>query len=75
LSKKQKKVKAARTPTKHQLSKWQRHQRTNRIIIIAASVFLAGILGYVGHGYYNDAIKPFREIVIKVNDTSFNMGY
>ncbi|MDY7019373.1 MAG: peptidylprolyl isomerase [Chloroflexota bacterium] len=75
MSKKQKKVKAERTPTKHQLSKWQRHRRTNRIIIIAASVFLAGILGYVGHGYYNGAIKPFREIVINVNDTSFNMGY
>ena len=75
MAKKQKKVKVAQPPTKHQLSKWQRHKRTNRIIITAAAVFLAGILGYVGHGYYNDAIKPFREIVIKVNDTSFNMGY
>lgn len=75
MSKKQKKVKAAQPLTKHQLSKWQRQRRTNRIIVITAAVFLAGILGYVGHGYYNDAIKPFREIVIKVNDTSFNMGY
>jgi parvulin-like peptidyl-prolyl isomerase len=46
-----------------------------RVIIIAAAVFLAGILGYVGYGAYNDKIKPFREVIIKVNDTSFTMGY
>ncbi|PIP06427.1 MAG: hypothetical protein COX52_07300 [Syntrophobacterales bacterium CG23_combo_of_CG06-09_8_20_14_all_48_27] len=73
--KQQKKLKAKEIPTQRQLSKWQRQRKLNRIIVITAAVFLAGILGYVGHGYYNDAIKPFRETVIRVNDTSFNMGY
>ena len=45
------------------------------IIIIAVAIFLAGILAYVGYGYYNSEIKPFHEIVIEVNDTSFNMDY
>ncbi len=42
---------------------------------IAAAVFLAGILSWVGYGYYKDRIAPYREVVIKVNDASFNMGY
>jgi len=75
LAKKQKKVKAKPAPTKRQLSKWQRQQKINRIIAIAAAVFLVGVLGYVGVGYYDDTIKPSRETVIKVNDASFSMGY
>ncbi len=75
MAKKQKKIKLKQAPSKRQLSKWQRQTRIRRVIIIAAAVFLAGILGYVGYGAYNDKIKPFREVVIEVNDTSFNMGY
>jgi len=44
-------------------------------VTIAAAVFLAGILSWVGYGYYKDRIAPYREVVIKVNDASFNMGY
>ena len=75
MAKKQKKVKPMQVPTKRQLSKWQRQTKMRRVIIIAAAVFLASILGYVGYGAYNDKIKPFREVIIKVNDTSFTMGY
>ena len=75
MAKKQKEVKPKQVPTKRQLSKWQRQERMRHIIIIAVAIFLAGILGYVGYGYYNSEIKPFHEIVIEVNDTSFNMDY
>lgn len=75
MAKKQKKATPKRVPTKHQLSKWQRQTKIRRIVIIAAVVFLAGILSWVGYGYYKDRIKPFREVVIMVNDTSFDMGY
>jgi len=44
-------------------------------VIIAAVVFLAGILSWVGYRYYKDSIAPSREVVIKVNDASFAMGY
>ena len=75
MAKKQKKNKPKQVPTKRQLSKWQRQARMRHIIIIAVAIFLAGILGYVGYGYYNSEIKPFHEVVIEVNDTSFNMDY
>jgi foldase protein PrsA len=75
LAKKQKKATPKRAPTKHQLSKWQRQTKIRRVVIIAAVVFLAGILSWVGYGYYKDRIAPSREVVIKVNDASFTMGY
>ena len=75
MAKKQKKATPKRAPTKHQLSKWQRQTKIRRVVIIAAVVFLAGILSWVGYGYYKDRIKPFREVVIMVNDTSFTMDY
>jgi parvulin-like peptidyl-prolyl isomerase len=75
LAKKQKKATPKRAPTKHQLSKWQRQTKIRRVVIIAAIVFLAGILSWVGYAYYKDNIAPSREVVIKVNDASFSMGY
>jgi foldase protein PrsA len=75
LAKKQKKSTPKRAPTRHQLSKWQRQAKIRRVVIIAASVFLAGILIWVGLGYFKDNIAPSREVVIKVNDASFSMGY
>jgi len=75
LAKKQKKAIPERAPTKHQLSKWQRQTRIRRIVIIAAVVFLVGISSWVGYGYYEDRIKPFREVVIMVNDVPFTMEY
>ena len=75
MAKKQKKATPKRAPTKHQLSKWQRQTKIRRVVIIAAVVFLAGILIWVGLGYFKDNIAPSREVVIKVNDASFTMGY
>ena len=75
MSKKQKRVEPKRLPTKHQLSKWERQRKRRRIIVIAAAVFLSGIIGYVGYGYYETKVKPLHEVVIEVNDTSFDMAY
>jgi foldase protein PrsA len=49
--------------------------RIRRIVIIAAAVFLVGIISWVGYGYYKDRVQPSREVVIKVNDVSFTMEY
>jgi len=75
LAKKQKRVEPKRAPTKRQLSRWQRQMKIRRIIIIAAAAFLAGIISWVGYGIYKDRIGPSREVVIKVNNSSFAMGY
>ncbi len=75
MAKKQKKAETKRTPTKRQLSRWQRQMKIRRIIIISAAVFLAGIISWVGYGYYKDRVGPSHEVVIKVNNSSFTMGY
>jgi peptidyl-prolyl cis-trans isomerase C len=78
LAKKQKKATPERTPTKHQLSKWQRQMRIRRIVIIAAVVFLVGISSWVGYGYYSDyraSTAAWRQVVIEVNGVKFDMEY
>ena len=76
MAKKQKKAPSEHVPTKHQLSKWQRQMKLRRIVIIAAAVFLVGISSWIGYGFYKDRQNdPLREVVIKVNDVQFNMGY
>jgi foldase protein PrsA len=76
LAKKQKKATPERTPTKHQLSKWQRQMKIRRIVIIAAVVFLVGISSWIGYGFYKDYRNdPLRQVVIEVNDVPFNMEY
>ena len=78
MAKKQKKATPERTPTKHQLSKWQRQMKIRRIVIIAAVVFLVGISSWVGYGYYEDyraSTAAWRQVVIEVNDAKFNMEY
>jgi parvulin-like peptidyl-prolyl isomerase len=76
LAKKEKKATSERVPTKHQLSKWQRQMKIRRIVIIAAAVFLVGISSWIAYGLYKDYKNdPLREVVIKVNDVSFNMEY
>jgi parvulin-like peptidyl-prolyl isomerase len=75
LSKKQKKAERKQFISQKQLSKWQRQMKIRRIVIIAAAVFLAGILSWVGFGYYQEEVAPFREVVLRVNNIPFTMGY
>jgi parvulin-like peptidyl-prolyl isomerase len=75
LAKKQKTVKLKHAPTKRQLSRWQRERKTRRIVISIAVAFLACVVGYVLHGFYDSEVRPFREVAIEVNDVSFDMGY
>jgi parvulin-like peptidyl-prolyl isomerase len=76
VAKKQKKATPHRTPTKHQLSKWQRQMKIRRTVIIAAAVFLAGILSWVGYEFYQDyKSDPMRQVVIEVNGVPFTMEY
>jgi peptidyl-prolyl cis-trans isomerase C len=76
LAKKQKKATTKRAPTKHQLSKWQRQTKIRRIVIIAAAVFLACILSWVGYESYKDyKSNPAHEVVIEVNGVPFTMEY
>jgi len=78
LSKKQKKAIPKPALTKRQLSKWQRQMKIRRIVIIAAVVFVAGILSWVGYGYYQDykaRVETLHEVAIEVNGVNFTMEY
>ena len=75
MAKKHKKTELKRAPTKRQLSRWQRQRRIQHIVIIAVSLFLALIVGYIGYGYYDQQVKPFHQPVVKINGTVFDMDY
>ena len=78
MAKKQKRTIPKPAPTKHQLSSWQRQMRIRRIVIIAAVVFLACILSWVGYETYEDykdRVGTLHEVVIEVNGVPFTMEY
>lgn len=78
MAKKQKKATPQRTPTKHQLSRWQRQMKIRRIVIIAATVFLVGIVLWVGISEIQNrraSNAPLREVMIEVNGVPFTMEY
>ena len=74
-AKKHIKTELKRSPTRRQLSKWQRQKRIQRIIIIAGAIFIALVVGYIGYGYYNEQVKPLHEPVLRMNDTVYDLDY
>jgi parvulin-like peptidyl-prolyl isomerase len=75
LAKKHIKTELKRPPTKRQLSRWQRQQRIQRIIIIVGAVFFALVVGFISYGYYNEQVKPLHQPVVKINNTVYDMNY
>jgi parvulin-like peptidyl-prolyl isomerase len=64
-----------REPTKHQLSRQQQQRKRQRLFLIIGISVIAVVAGVIGGGWYKNDYLPMREVVIKVNDTEFNMGY
>lgn len=62
-------------PTKRQLSRRQRQQRIQRIIVIAGALFFVLVGGIIGYGYYNEQYKPLHQPVAKINGTVYDMNY
>jgi parvulin-like peptidyl-prolyl isomerase len=75
LAKKHAKTELKPLPTKRQLSKHRRQQRIQHIIYITGAVFLALLVGFVGYGYWDVQIKPFRQPAAKINGITYDMGY
>lgn len=75
MAKKHKKTEVKRPFTKHQQSRWERQKRQQRIITIVGIAFIIIVLGFIGIGYYYAQVKPFNQKVLKVNDTTIDMGY
>jgi hypothetical protein len=75
LAGKHRKEKIHRTPTKHQLSRWEREKRLSRIIGIITGVIIVSVLGIIGYWVYSEQVMPYQKTVIKVNDKSYSMDY
>jgi len=75
LAGKHRKANITRTPTKHQVSKWQKEKRLSRIIGIITGVVIAIVLGIIGYWYYSEQAMPYQQTVIKVNDKAYSMDY
>ena len=61
--------------TKGRLSRWQREQRRRRIIAIIGTLIIIIVLSITGYGYYDGAIQPYHQTILRVNDTSFQMDH
>ncbi|HSW57475.1 MAG TPA: peptidylprolyl isomerase [Dehalococcoidales bacterium] len=71
-----KKVEAPkRTITKRQMTQWQRQNRMRRFILICGFGVIAIVIALGGFAIYDTIFKQNRQIVFKVGDTSYNMGY
>jgi parvulin-like peptidyl-prolyl isomerase len=75
LPKKPKEIKTIHSPTKRQLSKWQRQKKQQRLLMIIAGAFIALILAISGFGYWDNAIRPYNEKALKINGKEFTTGY
>jgi parvulin-like peptidyl-prolyl isomerase len=75
LAKKHAKTELKPLPTKRQLSRHRRQQRIQHIIYITGAVFLALLVGFIGYGYWDVQIKPFRQPAAKINGITYDMGY
>ncbi|MFH1775095.1 MAG: peptidylprolyl isomerase [Chloroflexota bacterium] len=72
---KKKVEKPQREVTKHQLSRWQQQQKKQRIIFIAGLFVIVAAVGIMLAGWVVNEYRPLHETVIRVNGTTFNMGY
>jgi len=75
LAGKHRKEKITRSPSKHQVSKWEREKRLSRVIGIFTGVIIAVVLGIIGYWFYSEQVMPYQQTVIKVNDKSYSMDY
>ena len=72
---KKSKEKPRREFTRHQLARWQQQRRRQRILFVVGVSIIAAALIIVGAGWYVSQYRPLHQIILKVNDTEFNMDY
>jgi len=72
---KKKVEKPKREVTKRQLSHWQQQKKRQRIILGLGVFIVSVVLLIVGVGWYIGYYQPLHQIVVRVNNTEFNMNY
>ncbi len=61
--------------TRRQLSRWQQQKKRQRIIRGLGIFIVAAVFGIMGVGWYISYYQPLHQVVIRVNNTEFNMDY
>ncbi len=64
-----------RPATRRQLSRRQREKRLQRLIWVVGAFFLVLIVAIPAYASYTEYYRPPRQLVVRVNNTSYNMGY
>ena len=64
-----------REVTKRQLSHWQQQKKRQRIILGLGIFVVVAVSGIMGAGWYISHYQPLHRVVIRVNNTEFNMDY
>jgi len=72
---KKKAGKPRREVTKRQLSRWQQQKRRQRLIFGLGIFIIVAVFTIIGTGWYIAEYRPMHQIVIRVNDTEFDMDY
>ena len=66
---------SGRPATRRQLSRRERDRRLRRLMWIAGAVFLILIIAVPGYAAYVEYYLPPRQLLVRVNDTVYDMGY
>jgi len=72
---KKKVEKPRREVTKRQLSHWQQQKKRKRIILGLGILVIVAVLGVMGAGWYFGYYQPLHQVVVRVDNTEFNMNY
>jgi hypothetical protein len=61
--------------TKRQLTHHQRQNRIQRFTLWGGIAIIVAVLALVGTGLFMEKVKPNQQVVFKVGNTSYNLGY
>jgi len=75
LARKKKVEKPKPRVSEHQLTRWEKQKKRQRIILIVGVSIIVAALLIVGVGWFLSQYQPMHQTVIRVNDTEFNMKY
>ncbi len=64
-----------REVTRRQLSHWQQQRKRQRIIVGLGILIIVAVLGVMGAGWYIGYYQPLHQVVVRVDNTEFNMNY
>ncbi len=75
MPKKGKPGRSQRPLSKRQHSHWQMLKRRQMIILAGGILAIVAVVAVLGVGWYTSSYRPMHEVVLRVNNTQFDMQY